>query len=41
MFEERKRRDFLKLTGAGIAGATLGSATTAQSAPAENEFAFR
>jgi len=34
MFEEQKRRDFLKLTGAGIAGATLGSATTAQSVPA-------
>jgi len=33
MFEEQRRRDFLKLTGAGIAGATLGSVTTAQSAP--------
>src|SRR3954462_8468789 len=32
MSEERKRRDFLKLTGAGIAGATLGWATTAHSA---------
>ena len=35
MSEERKRRDFLKLTGAGmmIAGVTLGASTTAQAAP--------
>jgi polygalacturonase len=35
MFEERKRRDFLKLTGAGIAGVTLGAAATAQAVPAK------
>jgi polygalacturonase len=32
-----ERRDFLKLTGAGIAGSALGTAATAQAAPAESK----
>src|SRR5450432_370143 len=39
MFEERKRRDFLKLAGTGIAASALVGTATAHAAPAKTNSA--